>query len=87
MEAYKTNNKRPLPWSPSKSEVFRIYVKLNQVTVKEEIREIMIKHRNKTEDEVRNVRILLHPEFVSIVKLFGIPQGYYPPDGFFDQPF
>ncbi len=76
--------KRPLPWSPTKSEVYRIYVKLNQETVKAEIRAVMMKHRKKTEDQVRNTRILFHPEFVVLVKLFGIPQGYFVPDGFFE---
>ncbi|GAA4274979.1 hypothetical protein U6A24_12700 [Aquimarina gracilis] len=81
-----TIKKRPLPWSPTKSDVLRIYVKLNKVVVQDEIWEVMMQHRKKTRDQVKNKRILFHPEFVAIVKLFGIPQGYYAPDGFFQEP-
>ncbi|WP_281990539.1 hypothetical protein [Aquimarina aggregata] len=87
MENHNTNtHKKPLPWSPSKSQVYTIYVKYNKKTIKDEITVIMAKHRKKTEDQVNNVRILLHPEFVSLVKFLGVPKGYYAPDGFFESP-
>ena len=78
--------KKPLPWCPSKSEVYRIYVKVNQLSIRDEIVSIMQSHRNKQESEVKNIRNLLHPEFVKLVKFLGIPQGYYAPEGFFDEP-
>ena len=82
----KDNHKKPLPWCPTKSQVHQIYVKVNRDTLKDEIFEAMQKHRNKTFDEIKNIRTLLHPEWVKIVRFLGIPNGYYPPDGFFDNP-
>ncbi len=85
MENHNTKiNKKPLPWSPSKAQVYTIYVKLGKKALQDEIWSIMMKNRNKTEDQVKHVRILFHSEFSALVKVLGTPQGYYAPDGFFE---
>ncbi|WP_299431529.1 hypothetical protein [uncultured Aquimarina sp.] len=80
-----TNRKKALPWFPTKSEVHRIFVKINRRNLVDEIQAVMTKHRNKPVEDVKNERILFHPEFIAIVKLFGIPEGYYASEGFFDE--
>ena len=77
--------KKELPWSPTKSQVFRMYIKFSQVSIRDEMKSVMAEHRKISEDKVRNIRRLYHPEFVKIVKMLGIPKGYYAPEGFFDE--
>lgn len=77
-------NKKPLPWEPTKSQVHRIYLKQNRKLLLAEIYAAMELYRKKSFDEIKNVRTLLHPEWAKIVRFFGVPNGYYAPEGFFD---
>lgn len=79
-------NKKMLPWSPTKAQVYRMFSKLNSQTIKEEIHQVMMKHREKPYDEIKRKKILFHPEFIKLIELFGIPQGYDVPEGFFKEP-
>ncbi|SHJ45034.1 hypothetical protein [Aquimarina spongiae] len=80
------NNKKPLPWCPTKEQVHTIYVQVSTKTLRDEIFAAMQEHRKKSFDQIKNIKKLLHPEWVKIVKFLGIPNGYYAPDGFFDMP-
>ena len=78
--------KKPLPKMPTKKQLFAMYHKLGSTQIKPELYAAQMKYRNKAYDEIKNVHTLYHPEFVELVKLFGIPDGYYAEEDFFNVP-
>ncbi|NHM07636.1 hypothetical protein G4D82_10415 [Flavobacterium sp. CYK-4] len=67
------NNKKPLPYSVTKSELIQMYCdQFSEAKIRKQINEIL-KEKNISKD----TKMIPHLEFMEFVETYGLPKGYY----------
>ncbi|MGC4041968.1 MAG: hypothetical protein QM710_14585 [Flavobacterium sp.] len=67
------NNKKPLPYSATKSELIQMYCdQFSENKIRNQINEIL-KEKNISKD----TKMIPHLEFMEFVETYGLPKGYY----------
>jgi predicted component of type VI protein secretion system len=67
------NNKKPLPYSATKSELIQMYCdQFSEAKIRKQINEIL-NERNISKD----TKIIPHLEFMEFVETYGLPKGYH----------
>lgn len=65
---------RPLPYNPTKTELKKMFPKVNHCTLMDEVNAAMKEHRGERFNA--HDRILFKPEFEKVIALYGYPKGY-----------
>lgn len=67
------NNKKPLPYSATKSELIKMYCdQFSETKIRKQINEIL-NEKNISKD----TKMIPHLEFMEFVETYGLPKGYY----------
>lgn len=60
-----------MPRACSKGELYEFLTKFNIDTVRSDVNEVIVEHRNITLDLAKNVKKLFKPEVEKVLKLYG----------------
>lgn len=60
-----------IPMACSKGELYRFLNKFNTESVRSDINEVIVEHRNITLDLAKNVKTLFKPEVEKVLKIYG----------------